>query len=320
MDNALINKIEGSLLKLRMYQAQRTLSIEKYWQMTSFTKLRSRFSEKYAYANRYDCSAFMLDFWNKKCLELEKRFLPYPPFSFLRDKTIRATMNISEGYAFWLLQKYLQFLETRLSEDYLSNMLQEDYVGEQIILNSKYMTSYETVQHLYHFLKLADFGCKIDDVSSVVEWGGGYGDMAKLFVRMNSNRNVSYTIIDIPIMSCLQWLYLSSIFGEGKVKIIQDRGERIDNGKINLLPISLVEKCDINADLFISTWALSECTNYAQDYVVNKNWFNARNILLAYQYNTSEVPNAERLGRLAEQSGANVQEMEIVPRHHYAFR
>ena len=145
--------------------------------------------------------------------------------------------------------------------------------------------------------------------------------MVKIFRRL-TRRTVTYLIIDTPIFSCLQWLYLSVVLGEETVRVLQDVEDNVQAGKINLLPVSLIGRRDIDvgADLFISTWGLSESSVYAQDYVIANNWFGAKHILLAYQDSCKELPQADRVGKLAENTGAVVEDIEFLPGHHYAFR
>ena len=57
----------------------------------------------------------------------------------------------------------------------------------------------------------------------------------------------------------------------------------------------------------ISKWALSESSRFAQDYVVAKNWFNAKYILLAYQDGNERLPDAERVGKVAAKMGAIIE-------------
>jgi len=45
---------------------------------------------------------------------------------------------------------------------------------------------------------------------------------------------------------------------------------------------------DLTGELFISTWALSESPRVVYDWVVKRDWFNAKSLLLAY--NTHWMP------------------------------
>ncbi len=154
-------------------------------------------------------------------------------------------------------------------------------------------------------------------VKSVIEWGGGYGNFARIYQKLNLPH--TYIIIDLPLLSCLQWLYLSSVLGKNKVNLITDKNRQIAENRINLFPVSYLEDFEIQGDIFISTWGLSESSPYALDYVANKKWFGAGHLLLAYQSKDKRLPEAERIGEIALQSGAKILKIEHSPGNYYAF-
>jgi len=80
----------------------------------------------------------------------------------------------------------------------------------------------------------------------------------------------------------LQYVYLSSIFGQGEVNFITKNIE-IEEGKINLISSDhfMSQDKEINADTFISNWALTESGRDYQNYVLGKKFFSAENILIS---------------------------------------
>lgn len=88
--------------------------------------------------------------------------------------------------------------------------------------------------------------------------------------------------MDLPLLSCVQWLYLSSVLGEECVNLVTREDEKIETGKINLLPVSFIRSLELVPDMFISTHALDESTKIAQEQVIQKRWLDATHILLAY--------------------------------------
>jgi len=58
---------------------------------------------------------------------------------------------------------------------------------------------------------------------------------------------------------------------------------KISPNKINLISSEFLykENMSLDADSFISTWALSESPYYLQKYVVNNDFFKTKNLLLA---------------------------------------
>jgi putative sugar O-methyltransferase len=301
-----------------MLWSQIRLARTKPCQVASFAELRKRFPDFYGNLKKHDISRFTTSLWEVMNARVEKVFLPYPPFRFLRDKTIRNTMFVTAGGK-WLKEQTV-FLESNFNEGRLAAILEEDYVGSPSLLNSKYLTSHQSIHHLYHFLRfINNTKCDLNQMDTIVEWGGGYGNMAKIFRRLSSSLS-TYIIVDTPLFSCLQWLYLSTVFGEANVNLLQNSTDMIQSKKINLLPVCFVEDHKINADLFLSTWALSESSKYSQDYVVSHDWFEAKHILLAYQESSDKLPEAGRVGKLAVDSGAVIEDIEFLRGSHYAFR
>lgn len=276
-----------------------------------FYNLRRNFSDIYNKLEKYNIAQFVLAQWREHNTELEKTFLPYPPFSFLKNPIMKKTMVPAGNW--W--KKELRFLKKKFKKEELKQFLEEDLVGSQEIVSSKYDTSCNNIHHLYHLVRfLETTKCDLDKIDAVIDWGGGYGNMAKMFSKFKS---ATYIIIDIPIFSCIQWLYLASI---GKdVNLFQAPKDQIQKGKINILPVCFLKEHELKADLFISTWALSESSKYSQDYVIARKWFDARHILLAYQDNCREFPDAERIGKIARNVGAVIEDIEFLAGNHYAL-
>ena len=306
------------LRMLRMLPAQAKLAREGGHQKDLFFSLRKRFPEEYNKIRDSDISKFTLPLWDDFNKSVERVFLPTPPFSFLRDKVIKKTMFVTAGRK-WMSEQ-LAFLEERLPRKQLEAVLREEYAGNPILLNAAYLTSHNSIHHLHHIMRfLSATKTDLDEIHSVVEWCGGYGNLAKIFTRLTS-LPPTYVIIDTPLFSCIQWLYLATCLGEEHTNLLTTREDQLQPGKINLVPLCLVNQAYVNADLFISTWALSESSRFSQDYVVQRKWFNARHLLLAYQESGKDVPDAERVEEMAKGNGAVIEGMPFLAGNHYAFR
>jgi len=305
----------------RLYRAlmlRLQLSKIKRDQVTTFYALRKNFPDIYNKLKNYNGAQFTTPLWENYNKKLEKVFLPCPPFSFLRNPVIMYTMFVDAGGE-WL-RKELAFLEKKISKNKLKALLQEDYVGDPFLLNRTYLTSHNSIHHLYHLIRFFDkTRCNLDQINGIVEWGGGYGNMAKIFKRLKPEPS-TYIIIDTPLFSCIQWLYLTTVFGVENVHLLQNAEDTIHPKKINLVPICLLDCFEFSADLFISTWALSESSRYSQDYVVAHKWFDSNHILLAYQDSSKKLPDADRVGKLAAGIGATIVDIEFLLGNHYAFR
>jgi hypothetical protein len=306
------------LFLLKAISPQGYLSCIKKSQMVAFNSLRNQFQAIYLILNKYSIAQYTMPIWNDYISRLEKAFLPYPSFYFLRNPTIRHTMFVEAGGS-WLKQQ-LSFLEKKNPKDKLKILLQEDYVGGPRLLNSTYLTSHNSIHHLYHLLRFSErTQCNFDKIDTIIEWGGGYGNMIKILNRLKSS-SATYIIIDIPLFSCLQWLYLSTIIGKEKIHLPKNPEDTLQRGKINLLPVCFLDHLEVRGNLFISSWGLNESSKYSQDYVIRHNWFHSNHLLLGYQDSDSMLPDSDRVGKLAEASGAIIEDIDFLPKHHYAFR
>jgi len=95
------------------------------------------------------------------------------------------------------------------------------------------------ITHLIHALKI---GIDVKDFDLILEFGGGYGGMAKLCNDMGYNN--TYYIYDLPEIKTIQEYYLNKL--NVSHKIITDYNE------LKKIEISNKKK------LFIATWSLSE--------------------------------------------------------------
>jgi hypothetical protein len=152
----------------------------------------------------------------------------------------------------------------------------------------------------------------------VVEFGGGYGNLARVFCNLGSLTR--YAILDLPLFSCIQYVYLATVFGPDRIRLMDGTREDAGERKIRLVPLPLLEDTLVEGDLFISTWALSESAKQAYSHVKNREWFGSRNILLAY--NDQWKPwEGEELKKDLERQGyrITVEPISFLPGNQYAF-
>lgn len=285
-------------------------------QVSTFVALRGHFAEVYDRARAYDDAAYTTPWWDGEAEKLEAAFLPEPPADFLRNPTLRWAMVVNDP---GLLDLEMPGLEAAHSSEHLLAVLEEDVVGGQVLNVARYHTSLNSVHHAYHIHRFTQAtGCDLASVGTVVEWGGGYGDLAKLFLRW-ARAEVTYVMVDIPLMSAVQWLYLSCVLGPERVALIDTPEAPIEAGKVNILPVGLVDARAPEADLLISTWALSESSAAAQQLVADRDWFGARRLLLAYQDSNDEFAAASDVGVMAKARGAAIHPIDFMPGSYYAF-
>ena len=300
-----------------MAPARARLAKFKGWQKDKFVGLSERFEPDYRSLSGHETARFTTPLWNDFSAKLESVFLPRPPLSFLRNPDIQKTMFVS-GRAKWL-DTELNLLESAFDGQRLRSLLEEDFAGDPPLSHARYATSHNSIHHLYHIARYAkSTGVDPAKVRTIVEWGGGYGNLAKIFTRLNGS-GLTYTIIDLPLLSVLQWLYLATVLGEERVNMVKGPGDPLAEGKVNVLPVCFVDAKKVAGEMFVSTWALSESSQYAQDYVANRGWFGAKHVLLAYQDGDKSLPDAGRLGEIAASAGMRLEDIDFLPGNHYAF-
>jgi hypothetical protein len=242
-----------------------------------FPELAARFQQQYHAVRELTDERYVRSDWAERNAELERDLLPVPAADFLRHPAIRYQMFVDER----VLPHELPFVRSRLPDDVL---LLEDAVGGPptvALAPNGIRTSSNTVHQLYHLLRYEhETGRRLQDAGTIVEWGGGFGSLMRLIFRMHGGCPTC-VVIDTPIFSAVQWLYLSAVLGEEHIVLHGSRPVRLVGGHINLVPIGCVSDMAVTADLFISNWALNESTQEAQDDVVARGWFGARSLLLA---------------------------------------
>lgn len=259
--------------------------------------------------------------WNKNAEIILKDFDPYPPFNFLRHRVILYTMFVIKG-GFWM-DEQLKLLESKFDSNFLKEILRENSFGQPVILSQKYSTSHNSIHNLYHLAKYEKLtGNKLSDFESVVEWGGGYGNLARIYWSLMGEK-VTYILVDMPIFAALQWYYLSHIFGEENVNLVNLTNKDIKKNRFNIVSLPYINKLKISCDLFISTWGLSESPKETQDFCFSSNLFGAKNFLFAYQNSNMYFPYAQRLEEYAINAGGKIEEIEFIPgklKNYYAVK
>ena len=306
------------LLDIRDRRQQARLRARHPDQIARYRALAPRLAALESDLRRIGTGPFAVPFWERTNERLRAALLPVPPREFLRHPLILESMFMSAGGA--LLERELRDLESRFDPRELRLLLEEDPVGGPLLQARGYASSHNSVHLLYHIARfVASTGTELSGLRRIVEWGGGYGRLAVLMRRL-CGRDVAYAIVDTPLFTAIQWLYLASILGEASVRVARDPHTESVPGVVTLIPVGLVEDITVEADLCVSTWALSESSRYAQEHVRQRAWFGARHLLLGYQVGSSLVPDSSLTGELARKDGATIEPLAYQPGNFYAFR
>jgi hypothetical protein len=225
-------------------------------------------------------NGYSWDSWSGK---IRSAFKKEVPLGFLSHPLIAYTMVLAgKGGAIQETRMRIAACSEILGIETTKSLLLEDFVGLPIISNSEFITSANRAHHSSHLAYYYKLTNKyLWQLGSIVEWGGGYGNMARILRRMNAS--LTYIIVDLPELLSLQYVYLASLEGEENINIITSKESSIITGKVNLVSSEflMAGNYQIVCDAFISTWALTECPKYIQQYVSNNNFFNAREVFIA---------------------------------------
>ncbi|WP_163720717.1 class I SAM-dependent methyltransferase [Mycolicibacterium psychrotolerans] len=264
-----------------------------------FHALATAFAAKLDLVRGCTASRYVRADWAQRNADLERDLLPVPPWDFLRHPAIRYQMFVDEH----LLGDEMPYVLAHLDD---VGLLAEDPVGAPPTVpvpGHSIQTSSNTVHQMYHLLRYQEAtGESLRDVGTVVEWGGGFGSLTRLLVRLHAG-DATVVLIDTPVFSALQWLYLSATLDADRVVLHAQGPVRPIEGAVNIVPIGLAGHLHVSADLFISNWALNESTPAAQRDVVARNWFGARRLLLAMHTGDPFAPTVLSCGARSELLG-----------------
>lgn len=237
--------------------------------------------------------------WDSWSLGIKESFAKDIDIGFLSNKLIKFTMVfIGKESGVQDTKLRAELCKEVLGEEVAQKLMREDFVGLPRITNIKYKTSANRAHHASHLAAFTQItGQYIWESSRIIEWGGGYGSMARLIRKMRPN--VTYVIIDLPELLALQYIYLGSLEGESNIHIMDKDNFRISEGKINLVnsEFLLTENISLACDLFISTWALSECPKNIQEFVEKCSYFSANKVFLAVKIDANNHINNETFMR-----------------------
>ncbi len=280
--------------------------------------LAERFPDVLASMDGMDLGPWVTPLWEGFNAKMQASLEPVPPMRFLRESVIRQSMFV-DVRGEWL-NAQMELLSGHFGAERLSELVAESPVGDPPLCDATLMTSHNTVHHLAHLARYEQqTGSQLAACSTVLEWGGGYGNLCRLVHKMSPDIE-RYVIVDTPLFGALQWLYLSMTLGEDRVSLWTGKGEPPAKGVV-IVPVPEVPELDVSVDLLLSTWAISECSPYAQDYVSGaRDWFGAERLLLAFQASNAQLPEAGRLDGIARNAGCEVLPLGVIDDNFYAFR
>lgn len=204
--------------------------------------------------------------------------------NFKRDRAYRVILEhtTQEGGQIFINQMKNA---TIITEDQLQNIKQNDLYGNPELFSYDVFgqISPSTLRYVKNSLDILDFvGDEINDIENIVEIGGGYGGLCRVLSSFVDFEN--YVLIDLPEVNQLSGKYL------GKFSDLE--------GRVSQLSCFELEEI-VGADLVVSNYAFSECSEEIQMHYYNDVIANANRFYMAYNNFTHGNMNSDRFIEVA---------------------
>lgn len=259
--------------------------------------------------------------WKANARRLGEKVFSDDPRRFLNWEVITETMFVSnEAYV------DVEFHKLRQSKEWKSRWekaIAETSVGCPAPFYLCPASSGNLIHQAYHLLTFEEkTGADVRRYDLVVEFGGGYGSMCRLF--FNQSFEGRYLLFDLPPFQALQQYFLRSLnlpvqdletFRHKKPAIlctsrIDDLREMTESGKSGL------------KTLFIATWSISETPLEIRD-AVRKLAARFDGQLIAYQNAFQGIDNIAYFARWKDEPGVRTRFLEFpighLPGNYYLF-
>jgi len=225
--------------------------------------------------------------WEKNRREIRRAILEENINDFLNWSVIQRTMIYEAPKV-----EYMEVTKNKLLIDGIT----ESKIGNPKPYYLDVKTSGNLIHHAYSMSKLLNSDI-IGRFDRVVEFGGGYGSMCRLFRNMNYIKK--YIIFDLPEFLYLQEFYLSSINSDYILNTIF-------TGNIDEL------RYEGENTLFIATWSLSEMPLELRENLLSNLIFNY--CVIAFQSEFDGINNIEYFNEF--QNRYTQINFEIIPIEH----
>ncbi len=190
-------------------------------------------------------------FWLERRHEVRRLVARYDPSRFLTWDAVVTGMTFGD-----LRCVRTELRALRCAQDWETRWrpaLTEDLAGFPMPFPPYPTSSATLIHHAFHVLQFEQAtGRRVTDFERCVEFGGGYGSLARLFGRLGFGRG--YHLHDLPELSLLQQFFLASISdpqcAAAGYALSPSFSSRLADAR------SLIEGG--SRPLFIATWSLSE--------------------------------------------------------------
>jgi putative sugar O-methyltransferase len=183
-----------------------------------------------------------------------------------------------------------------LTETLVNSVKENDAYGSPLLFNHPELgiISPTTVRYIKNSLDIVSYFGSDSPLKNVLEIGGGYGGLCKVFSSFNTFKR--YHLVDFPEVNGLSKKYLNMF------KLLKNKIHHISTSEVK----------EINdLDLVISNYAFSECSREYQELYYNLFIKNAKNFYLVYNNFTENNLNSQAFIELASRDFSITFETEI---------
>jgi putative sugar O-methyltransferase len=212
--------------------------------------------------------------WREYRTNIKRLIQGKPDTSFLRFPAIMQTM-VRMDYG--TMQDYeLLFLKNCISKRTTKKIgaFKDTQFGSLPLAIKDFNCTVNSLGQLYYMARILEFAHNEKlRLNTIVEFGAGYGNLARIVKMIDPQATV--ILIDFPELLAIQNLYLNATLANQKIVVHNNVPQQLQTGAIHLIPIYIADKLSLNADCFVSTFALSESPIMVQKLMLSKNFFNA---------------------------------------------
>lgn len=192
------------------------------------------------------------------------------------------------------------------------NLLKEDEIGDPVRYFLYPKSSGNRIRQVYHLKKFHDFSnVNIKVIKKVLEIGGGYGCMARIFSKLN--HKIKYTIFDTFEVNLLQYYFLKI----NKLKVAIEKSRSRINLTSNLSRVNnYIHYRNNSRTLLIANWSLSEMPLKLRNKIL-KFIFRIPYILISFQDKFENINNLKYFEKIQKKLNKQGYKTEISGLQYY---
>jgi len=255
--------------------------------------------------------------FSKKVYSLirSKKFL-----NFIQNSFIQQMFFIhNRFYLFYYLREMQKSKKWKLWQ----KLIKETSVGNPIRYFLYPDSSGNKIFQIYHLKKYEEFSkINLKKFDEVIEFGGGYGNMAASFSKINSK--VKFTIFDTYEVNLLQYYYLKRLNLKVNFNSFKSNSKNINLiNSMTILKSKILKIKKNKKKLLIANWSLSETPlNFRKKMFYIFKEFDYQ--LISFQKDFEKINNKKYFNNIANYNLKKSREVKLIPikkmqNHFYLF-